>query len=126
MDQQEIELDNMLTTMTHHFLAEEEIKFSDCVQDWYRRNFRCNLVPMPKDKDDFILALKASIIDRLVEVLNSPPHLGNQTTPDWCSHIKAINIPRKLQDDMLLSDGKYCEAFAKRNLYVTRNFMFFV
>lgn len=116
----------MLETMTNYFLTGREIGFSECIQNWHRSNYRCNLVPMPSDTDEFRLAVKASIMDRLVEVLNTPPHSGNQITPDWCDNIKAVDIPRKLQSDALLEDGQYCEAFAKRNLYVTQNFMYFI
>lgn len=121
-----MELANMLDTMADYFLAKKEIEFSDCVQDWYRNKFQCNLVPMPNDKDEFRLAVKASIMERLVEVLNAPPRSGNQIAPAWCAQIKAVSAPVKLQSERLLEDERYCQAFAKRNLHVTENFMYFV
>lgn len=120
------ELSKMLDLMADHLLAGREIEFSDCVLEWYRNDFKCHLVPMPQDKDDVHLAVKASIIDRLVEVLNAPPHSDNQTAPAWCSKIKALNKPIRLQSDRLLEGEYYCPAFAKRNLQVVNNFMYFI
>jgi hypothetical protein len=123
---EENELSKMLDVMADHLLARREIEFSDCVLEWYRNSFKCYLVPMPNDKDETLLAVKASIIDRLVEVLNAPPHSDNQKAPDWCSKIKALNKPIRLQSDRLLEGEYYCPAFAKRNLQVVNNFMYFI
>jgi hypothetical protein len=122
----ESEMNDMLDAMATHLLAGEEIDFTDCVLDWYRKDFRCYLVPMPKDKDEIHLAVKASIIDRLVEVLNSPPHSDNQAAPEWCGMVKAVSKPLKLQSDRLLEGEYFCAAFAKRNLHVVQNFMYFI
>ncbi|MEN9866114.1 MAG: hypothetical protein RL748_1704 [Pseudomonadota bacterium] len=122
----EDEMSEMLDVMANHLLAHEEIEFSDCILDWYRNEFPCDLVPMPGDHDEVRLAVKASIMDRLVEVLNSPPHNANQIAPEWCGRIKALRAPLRLQSDRLLEDEIYCEAFAKRNLFAVKNFMYFI
>lgn len=117
---------NLLDQMAQHLLEKKEIEFSDCVLDWHRKGFQCGQVPRPKDKNKIHLAIKASIVERLVEVLNAPPHLGSQIIPAWCNQIEAIDFPLKLQSDRLLEGEQYCAAFSKRNLLVARNFMYFV
>lgn len=115
-----------LSVMARHLIAGNELQFSGCVLDWYRNGFRCDQVPMPLDKHPTHLAIKASIVERLVEVLNAPPHCDNQTVPAWCSQIGAIEPSLRLQSYRLLEDEQYCEAFSKRNLLVVKNFMYFV
>lgn len=119
-------LERMLDLMANHLLKKEEIEFSDCVQDWFRNNYQCKQVPAPLDEDKLRLAVKAGIMERLVEVLNAPPRHGNQIAPDWCKTVSGLGVPMKLQSDRLLEDERYCQAFAKRNLYVVENFMYFV
>lgn len=120
------EMADRLDQMSEHLLSGNEIAFSDLVLDWHRAGFDCSLVPRPADKDEVKLAVKASIIERLVEVLNSPPHHANQLPPSWCESIGALAQPVKLQSDKLLEGENFCEAFEKRNLSVVSNFMFFI
>ncbi|WP_289245281.1 helix-turn-helix domain-containing protein [uncultured Methylophaga sp.] len=116
----------VLDTMTSHILSKDEIAFSDLILDWYREGLECSSVPRPTDNEALRLAVKASILERLVEVLNSPPHNENHSTPSWCKSIGSLEKPVKLQSDRLLEDEQYCLAFEKRNLFVVSNFMFFI
>jgi transcriptional regulator with XRE-family HTH domain len=121
----------MLDDMASHLLSGDEIAFSDLILDWYREEFECQSVPQPTDPDELRIALKASILERLVDVLNSPPHNPHPQNnlhkpPQWCKKIGAVSQPIKLQSDRLLEDEQYCEVFQKRNLLVVSNFMFFV
>lgn len=120
------EMAMLLEKMTDYLLAGEEIKFTDLILDWHRNDFECQLAPKPTKDNALKIALKASILERLVEVLNMPPHNRNQTPPAWIDTIKAIDEPMKLQSDRLLEDEDYCEAFRKRGFFVARNFMYFV
>ena len=126
MSDTETTLSYQLDLMTDYLLQNQEIEFSDCILNWYRRDFKCKLVPEPDDVDAVRLAIKASIIERLVEVLNSPPHNGDQIVPGWCKQIKGLAHPLKLQSERLLEGEQYCEAFEKRNLQVVKNFMYFI
>ncbi len=119
-------MDAMLDEMANLLLARDEIAFSDLVLDWHRAEFECNLIPKPNDTDPRKLALKASIVERLVEVLNMPPHNANQSTPSWTNSILGIDETAKLQSDRLLEDEAYCEVFEKRGFLVAKNFMFFI
>ena len=112
--------------MAGYILSGNEIAFSDLILDWYRDGFDCLSVPRPVHTDELRMALKASILERLAEVLNSPPHNGTQKPPHWCKKIGSLSKPVRLQSDRLLEDEQYCEAFQKRNLFVVSNFMFFV
>lgn len=112
--------------MTDYLLDGEEIEFSECVLDWYRKGYKCEKTPKPDDTDGIRVAVKASIIERLVEVLNSPPHSDQQVVPTWCAQVEGLDNPLKLQSDRLLEDEDYCPAFEKRNLLVVKNFMFFI
>jgi transcriptional regulator with XRE-family HTH domain len=116
----------MLDDMSNLLLAGDEIAFSDLVLDWYRNEFECQLTPRPADTDGLKLALKASIMERLVEVLNMPPRNANQSVPGWTNSIKGINRVVKLQSDRLLEDEDFCEPFEKRGFLVAKNFMFFI
>jgi len=121
----------MLDELASHLLSGDEIAFSDLILDWHREDFECESVPQPTDSDELRITLKASILERLAEVLNSPPHNSHpknspQKAPQWCKKVGALNQPIKLQSDRLLEDEQYCEVFQKRNLLVVSNFMFFV
>lgn len=116
----------LLDKMADLLLAGNEIGFSDLVLDWHREEYDCQLTPKPKDMDLKKLALKASIIERLVEVLNMPPHNANQSTPAWTKPVKGVEPLIKLQSDRLLVEEDYCEAFRKRGFLVVKNFMFFI
>ncbi len=116
----------LLDKMANFLLDGDEIAFSDLVLDWYRSEFDCQLTPKPSDTNARMLALKACIVERLVEVFNMPPHSANQSVPNWTSSVKGVDEVVKLQSDRLLEDEDYCEAFEKRGFLVAKNFMFFI
>lgn len=116
----------ILDRMADSLLAGDEIAFSDLVLDWHRSQYECLLTPKPADTDSLKLALKASIIERLVEVLNMPPHSENQSPPSWANSVNGVDETVKLQSDRLLEDEDYCEAFEKRGFLAVKNFMFFI
>jgi len=112
--------------MADNLLSGNEIEFSEQVLDWFRNGYRCRSVPRPDDDDFRRLAVKASIVERMVEVFNSPPHNDKQKIPDWCDDIGPIKDRVKLQSERLLEGEDYCSAFEKRNLLVVKNFMYFI
>ncbi|WP_241566840.1 DNA-binding transcriptional regulator [Hahella sp. KA22] len=116
----------VLDKMKDYLLSGDEISFSDLVLDWYREGLECDVVPKPVESDKLSLAIKASILERLVEVLNAPPHNSSQKIPSWCKEIGAVESIVKLQSDRLLEDEQFCPPFEKRNLLVAKNFMFFI
>lgn len=120
------EMAALLDKMANLLLNGDEIAFSDLILDWYRSEFDCQLTPKPSDTDARMLAIKACIVERLVEVFNMAPHNANQSVPNWTSSVKGVNEVVKLQSDRLLEDEDYCEAFEKRGFLVAKNFMFFI
>jgi hypothetical protein len=121
-----LDLDKQLNIMTNQLLNGHEIEYSESIQHWYRKHYHCQKVPKPTDSDIMRLAVKASIIERLVEVLNSPPRNEHQAIPKWCREIKGLKKSLKLQSARLLEDEMLCEAFEKINLQVVKNFMYFI
>ena len=122
----QVRASHALNNMADHPLLKEEIVFSGLVLDWHRDGLECCSVPRLIDSEPLRLAVKTSILERLVEVLNSPPHNGSQSAPSWCNSVGALEKPVKLQSERLLEGEQYCAAFEKRNLLVVSNFMFFV
>ena len=83
-------------------------------------------VPPPADADPLRVALKACIVERLVEMLNSLPHDDDQSVPAWTAGVPALPSPMPLQSARLLEGEVFNDIFEKRNFLVTRNFMYFV
>ncbi len=119
-------LNQLLDKMADYLLNGQEIEFSECVLEWYRKEYSCEQTPEPEPTDLKRLAVKASIMERLVEVLNAVPRCGHETAPAWCEEIGAIAEQVKLQSDRLLENEELCEAFSKRNIQVVKNFMYFI
>lgn len=119
-------LEAELDALADYVLDRSEVELSDAVQDWYRDGYRCEEVPEPSDFDATRRALKASIIERLVEVLNASPRNGNQRPPSWCEMVPAAPKLIRLQSDLVLEAEEPNEIFLRRNLLVVRNFMYFV
>jgi transcriptional regulator with XRE-family HTH domain len=115
-----------LDEMTSLLLLGDEIAFSDLILDWYREGLECSSIPRPTDQDKIRLGVKASIVERLCEVLNSPPRNGDQAPAKWCKNIGPLEQPLKLQSDRLLEGESFCPPFEKRNIFVVSNFMFFI
>ncbi|MCF6338287.1 MAG: hypothetical protein L3J84_10125 [Gammaproteobacteria bacterium] len=126
MSDQKYLLNQLLDQMANYLLTGREIEFSECVLEWYRKEYSCEQTPKPEPTDLKRLAVKASIMERLVEVLNAAPRSGHEAAPAWCKEVGAVAQPIKLQSDRLLEDEELCEAFNKRNLQVVKNFMYFI
>ena len=126
MKDNDSQLNLILDQMTDSLMSGHEIEYSELVLDWFRNSYRCSSVPRPDDNDPLRLAVKASIVERMVEVFNSPPHNDDQAVPAWCETIGAVDELVKLQSERLLEGEDYCEVFEKRNLLVVKNFMYFI
>lgn len=119
-------LDDYLEKMVQYLLNHEEIKFKQSVQDFVR-DHHCIDIPMPHDRNTTKLALKAALVERLVEIMNSFPRFMHEQAPAWCSEIGPGERELKLAaDDVLELESEYCQPFYKRNIYATKNFMFFI
>lgn len=119
-------LDNHLDIMVKNLLNHNDLEFKQGVQDFCRQ-YHCQDVPKPKDKNTTILALKAAIVERLVEIMNGFPRNLDEKAPQWCEGVGAGDRVLKLApDDVLDIETEFCEPFLKRNIYATKNFMFYI
>lgn len=125
MDKAEF-LDNYLENMVQNLLNQNEIEFMQSVQD-FCREYHPEDIPRPKDKNTTRLALKASIVERLVEIMNGFPRNMNEKAPAWCATIGPGKHRLNLApEDVLELETEFCEPFLKRNIYAIKNFMFYI
>ena len=122
-------LDLVLDRMADHILSYEEIEFLDLVQYVWRREWPLCEASKPKDEDPLRLAIKASLLERMVEIWNSPPKNSAEKVPKWCASIPGVEnefsviSPEKMQ---LWENEPGSEVFKKRNIFAPEQFMFFL
>lgn len=122
-------LDECLDHMVDNLLAYQEIAFLDRLQMIWRRDWPLLKANPPTDTDQLRLALKACIIERMVEVFNAPPKNDIQQSPNWCKTIgpspQAFSvIPKAYQ--YIWENQQGSAIFAKRNIFAPKQFMFFL
>ena len=120
--------ENVLNKMVDHLLSYEEIPFLDLVQYIWRREWVLGDINKPTDTDPLRLALKACLVERMVEIWNAPPKNCNETVPPWCQSVPAVKehfsvIPGDLE---VWKDEPSSHIFEKRNIFAPKEFMFFL
>ena len=117
-----------LNRMVIYLLKYDETSFKDEVQNFWRNRWVIKDIPDPKDSDELVYALKACIVERMVEIWNSPPKNQNESAPEWCEHVKPYTIGFSvIPDDMKEIFKSYTsDIFGKRNVFAPHDFMFFV
>ncbi|MBC6904195.1 hypothetical protein DWB84_01745 [Saccharophagus sp. K07] len=122
-------LDTTLDRMVDALVAHEEIQFLDLVQYVWRRGWPLSSAKKPNDNDALRLALKACLIERMVEIWNAPPKNSNEQVPDWCekvpsspAHFSVISPESRVFWEN--EDGS--PIFQRRNIFAPRDFMFFL
>lgn len=122
-------LDKTLDKMVDYLLACDEIAFLDLVQLVWRRGWALASAAMLEDEDVLRRALKASIIERMVEILSTPPKNNAEEVPYWCNEVSAVAqryYVLKLGDSSIWEDEPSCPAFEIRNIFAPKQFMFFL
>lgn len=74
-------------------------------------------------------ALKACLLERMVEVWNAPPKNGDEKAPGWCKSIPALAVRFsviKPEEQEFWKDELSSPVFAKRNIFAPKEFMFFL
>lgn len=122
-------LDDVLDQMVEHLLRHEEIPFLDLVQFVWRSGWTLTSASDPKDDDPLRYALKACILERMVEIWNAAPRNASESFPDWCSGVPAVEkgfsvISPEYQH--FWKDEIASPIFRKRNIFAPKEFMFFV
>lgn len=122
-------VDAVLNSMVDKLLAYDEIAFLDGVQFIWRRGWPLESVSPPEDDSILRQALKASIVERMVEIWTAPPKNSIEQTPSWCNNITALSEPFSVikQEEQHLWKDEPCNAiFEKRNIFAPKEFMFFL
>lgn len=76
-----------------------------------------------------LLTSKASILERMVEIWNAAPRNASESAPPWCAAVPAVDQPFSVISPEYRSfweDEPGSPAFAKRNIFAPKAFMFFV
>lgn len=121
-----MDFQNLLDYMAQKAFLTHEIELCDAVQDFYRTGLSCTVFPEPHDEDLNMLAMKAALIERMVQVFTMPPHNRAYELPDWCQH--HWTCPQTIyliSPDILVLDEPNA-IFQKRNIQTLKNFLYFV
>ena len=122
-------LDEILDKMVDYLLAYDEIRFLDLVQFVWRRGWPLSSASKPKDKDPLRLALKACLVERMVEIWNAPPKNSHEAVPDWCEMVPAVEARFSViehKNKELWKNEPSSPIFDKRNIFSPKEFMFFL
>ena len=122
-------LDNALDKMVDLIEDYDEIPFLDLVQFIWRRSWPLVSASKPTDTSPLRLALKACLVERLVEIWNSPPKNSIEQVPDWCKSVPAVSdrfSVIKPENQKLWENELPSEVFEKRNIFAPKEFMFFL
>ncbi len=123
------DLDSTLNQMVAHLLNYDEIPFLDLVQFVWRRGWPLVTASEPLDKDPLQCALKACIVERMVELWSSPPKNHSEQVPPWCGNVPPITERYSVIEpeyQVFWKDEQANEIFEKRNIFAPKEFMFFV
>lgn len=97
----------------------------DAVQALYRSGVALAEIPAPSDIDPRVRAIKASVLERLVEVWGAPPHdRPHERAPSWCSAIEPS------PEEIWLIPPDFAghpldPTFGRRNIRALANFLMF-
>lgn len=122
-------LDAVLDNMTDKLLAYDEIAFLDMVQFVWRRGWPLESATSPTDGSELRCALKACLVERMVELWSSPPKNSPEKVPTWCANIAAVSERFSViepKDQSSWANEPSNPIFEKRNIFAPREFMFFL
>lgn len=122
-------LDSTLDHMTDKLLAYDEIAFLDMVQFVWRRGWPLESALAPSDDSQLRCAIKACLIERMVELWSMPPKNSPEKAPEWCANIPAA--PERFsvieaKEEAFWANEPSNPIFAKRNIFAPKEFMFFL
>lgn len=114
--------------MVKFLLNRDETSFKEEVQEFWRNGWSISSIPDPKEKDDLKYALKACIVERMVEIWNSPPKNKDEYLPGWTASVGPyLNGYSVVPEELIKYFEDYTsEIFKKRNIFAPHDFMFFV
>lgn len=95
----------------------------------WRCAWRLVSASLPPDNDPLRLALKACLVERMVELWNAPPKNADESVPDWCSTIRAVEERFSViqpEGQAFWENELSFLIFEKRNIFAPKEFMFFL
>ncbi len=122
-------LDTTLDKMVDALLAYDEIPFLDLVQHVWRRAWPLSSATEPQDKGPLRRALKGCLLERMAELWNAPPKNADESVPDWCRTIPAVEEKFsviKPEEQSFWENELPSPIFEKRNIFAPKEFMFFL
>jgi len=122
-------LDSTLDKMVDALLAYDEIPFLDLVQYVWRRAWPLSSANEPQDKDPLRRALKGCLLERMAELWNAPPKNANESVPDWCQAVPAVEERFSViepENQSFWENEPPSPIFEKRNIFAPKEFMFFL
>ncbi|VUD62040.1 hypothetical protein TDB9533_02955 [Thalassocella blandensis] len=122
-------LDSTLDLMIDKVLAYDEIAFLDLVQFVWRRGWALETATDEQTTDPLRRALRACLVERMVEIWNAPPKNASEKAPTWCVDVPALQerfSVIKPEDQSFWDNEPENKIFAKRNIFAPKEFMFFL
>lgn len=122
-------LDVTLDRMVDALVAHEEIQFLDLVQYVWRRGWPLSSAKKPNDNDALRLALKACLLERMVEIWNAPPKNAREKVPGWCEMVPPSPVRFSVispENQVFWENEEGSPIFGYRNIFAPRDFMFFL
>jgi hypothetical protein len=101
----------------------------DLVQYVWRRGWKLHSAKPPENKETLQNALKACLIERMVEIWNAPPKNSEEKVPEWCEGVPAVHERFSVirPEDQSMWEGEPAnKCFEKRNIFAPKEFMFFL
>lgn len=122
-------LDSTLDLMIDKVLAYDEIEFLDLVQFVWRRGWALDTAKDEQITVPLRRALRACLVERMVEIWNAPPKNANEKAPSWCADVPALQerfSVIKPEEQSFWDNEPENEIFSKRNIFAPKEFMFFL
>ncbi|HTF84064.1 MAG TPA: hypothetical protein VL987_05740 [Cellvibrio sp.] len=122
-------LDATLDLMIDRLLNYDEIAFLDLVQYVWRRGWKLENANNTDLADPLKAAIRACLIERMVEIWSAPPKNSAEKSPSWCKDVPPLKTPFsviKPEDQDFWAKEPGNSIFAKRNIFAPQEFMFFL
>ena len=117
-----------LDRMVDAILDSDEITLYDKVQDFWYQEWELSMLKDPGEKDVLRYALKACLVEKMVEIWGMPPKNKKDFAPLWCKNVSAYEA------GFLVIEERYKKyfieemspVFQKRNIFAPKDYLFFV